>query len=192
MKATLLIPYIPIKENFDAPYISPEDYIKMLEDEQRKTSALIKNSNIGGSRIRYNSSNNMVNNYHVEKPVNYYEFPVTIFDINGQPENTNNLIRYYQTKEMFIMIIDMGIENTGINNYDDIMSDIKFWVRNSLKIQNDKDIDPDSKLRLLPEKTFRLLINKNATAELENCRLVEEQSNMKLAMIVKTITFLKN
>jgi hypothetical protein len=191
MRSTLQIPYLPIKNSFDADDITPDDYIKMLEEEHRKTSAMIKGSGLCSTNIIFKPHNNAQQRVYADDVFEYYNISANIFDINGNNETIDNLIRYYQTGEMFIMIIDID-DNENHDNYDDIVSDIRFWVNNSLKIHNDADIDQDSKLNLLPEKTFRLLINRNATAELEGCKLIEEQSKLRLAMIVKKITFLKN
>jgi hypothetical protein len=198
MLAKLYIPYLSYDEKKSFTRFVPENQIK-----NDNMNIIFKENDLN------NSENNMVSEYMVYRQninnvdmvnlqykkndipeiTTYASIDIELFNINGQDETLETLLNYFRTQEQFINIIQFNTETIN----DDGESELKLWLKSSYKIQNTNSMffSEDQKLLNLPLKTFKLIINDNAKAYLENCKLIEIIDNNCFAMIIDKINFFK-
>lgn len=169
--------------------ISKQEYIRIMESEYEKYRDAIDET------VRSSFSRNMSinpfqkqNNKYKQQTFYYNECNCNILNIKGENCVIDELITYYQTKEEFIIILD--IKNLTSN--PDVESDLKQWVRDSNKINNSMRLSEEEKIFNLPKKDFKVkFINEGSTAILKGCKLLEYQGFGKFAILVKNIIFIR-
>lgn len=171
MKATLYVPYIDydVENGFSSNIeLSGQNYIDFL------------NNNLENPYIQYEQlKKSKENNY------SYHTASITLLDINSQDETIDNLLKYYQTGEMFIN--QFYFDN--IEQLEDIYDDFKIWSRESYEINNSQKLTDDMKIASLPTKEFKISFGENSNAILTNCKLVERFTNRRYAVLVEKIIF---
>jgi hypothetical protein len=197
MIAKLYIPYLSYDE---------KSFIKFVPENQinnNDTNIIFNNNDLNHSLnnevndfIIYHQAVNEINNLDLQfkkdnntEITTYTPIDIELFNIRGEDESLDTLLNYYRTQEQFISIIQFNTETIS----DDGESELKLWLKSSNKINkaNNMFLSDEQKLLNLPMKTFKLVINNNAKAYLENCKLVEILDNNCFAMIIDKITFFK-
>jgi hypothetical protein len=65
-------------------------------------------------------------------------------------------------------------------------SEFKFWLRESMTINNDNTITKDERIQFLPTKNLKLQIDEHIFM-LEGSKLYHEYDKMKIAIIIQNI-----
>lgn len=198
MIAKLYIPYLSYDEKKSFTRFVPKDQIK-----NDNVNIIFKENDLNNSEnntindlVIYHQEINEINNLNLQDNKNenleittYDPIDIELINITGQDETLDNLLNYYKTQEQFVSIIRFNIETIT----EDGESELKLWLKFSNKINttNSMFFSEDQKLLNLPSKTFKLVIDNNAKAYLENCKLVEILDNNCFAMIINKITFFK-
>lgn len=95
---------------------------------------------------------------------------------------------YRNNGNMFILIVNIN-PNT-LNG--DCESELKYWIDDSAKIQNDRDLDTETKLKILPPKNLKIKLG-DITGELNDCKILQNYSDKKypfhFAIIVNKIIY---
>jgi hypothetical protein len=155
--------------------ISEDEYVKML----REYSATIgKGSPLSSIWNRHGVFE--INNTQEEKDIES-SANVTIFDINGK-KCTGDDICNIKKNGMTVLIIEIDDDSME----DSFEDEFKFWKQDSMKINNDKQLSKDDRIRFLPLKDFKLDID-YYLFELKGCKLYHDYNNGKIAIIVQTI-----
>lgn len=193
MIATLFVPYsngdCVNGFQYEKGTISKEEYVRIMETEYEKYRDSIDET------VRTSFSQNMSinpfqkqNNKYKQQTYYYNECKCNVLDIRGNNCEIDELITYYQTKEEFVIILD--IKNLSSN--PDVESDLKQWIQDSNKINNSYKLTDEEKIFNLPKKDFKLkFINEGSTAVLRECKLFEYQGFGKFAILVKNIIFIR-
>lgn len=156
--------------------LSENEYVKMLRDY----------STTIGIGIPGNVNNNRhFNCYEYENYKNdivtYAKSKSRIYDISGKPCDYIELKRIQKTG-MGVIIFEI-LEN----EIDEIFeSEFKFWKKDSMNINNDKDIDKNERIKFLPTKDLKFEID-NHMFMLYGCKIYCEYDKLKVAMIIQKI-----
>lgn len=193
MIATLFVPYsngdCVNGFQYEKGTISKQEYVRIMETEYEKYRDAIDET------VRTSFSRNMSinpfqkqNNKYKQQTFYYNECNCNVLNIKGDNCVIDELITYYQTKDEFIIILD--IKNLTSN--PDVESDLKQWVRDSNKINHSVRLSEEEKIFNLPKKDFKLKFTKEgSTAILRECKLLEYQGFGKFAILVKNIIFIR-
>ena len=193
MIATLFVPYSNGDcingFQYERGTIEKQEYVRIMETEYNKYRDSIDET------VRTSFSRNMSinpfqkqNNKYKQQTYYYNECNCNVFNIKGENCEIDELIHYFQTKDEFVIILDIK----NITSNPDVESDLKQWVRDSNKINNSYKLSEEEKLFNLPKKDFKLKFTKEgSTAVLSECKLIEYQGFGRFAIIVKTIVFIK-
>lgn len=193
MVATLFVPYSNGDcingFQYERGTITQKEYVRIMETEYDKYRDSIDET------VRTSFSKNMSinpfqkqNNKYKQQTFYYNECRCNVLDIKGINCEIDELIRYYQTKEEFIIILDVK----NLTSNPDVESDLKQWVSDSNKINNSYRLTEEEKIFNLPKKDFKLkFTNEGSTAILKECKLLEYQGFGKFAILVKNIIFIR-
>lgn len=180
MKAKLYIPYndCDLVNDFQANInFTEEEYVNYVNNAYKQSKLVMD----GLSKVNtYEDMNFKKQRYK------FYEADITLLDINTEDENIDNLIKYFQTGEMFI--VQLYFDN--IEQMEEIDEEMRFWYRESEKINTSIKLSQDIKLKSLPTKNLKINFGDNSTAVLDECRLIERYSCKRYAILVQKITFI--
>lgn len=201
MKTTIYIPVVDTeKYNFDYDKeLSVSEYDDMVYDHFMKNNKKVDRGmrdmidNSMRRQRRYYSDYEL---YDVTEDEGYRVKPseCDILDTNSKSIEMDFLIPYILNRKMFIVILD--VKPLGdIDSIDgDIQSEMKFWIRDSNALLNDKDIDDKTKIKALPKTHFDIFLDKKLY-RLKGCRLIEmykeEKHPYKFAVLVEKIIEIK-
>lgn len=155
--------------------ISENEYVEMLR-EYSKTIGISQIYHPNQFKIHYATE---YNNY--EENDNYTKASVRIFNISGNLCDINELYKI-QKNGMGILIIE--IIRTEMEDYFE--SEFKFWKKDSMNINNDKNLDEDSRIRFLPTKNLKFEIDEHLFL-LSGCKIYHEYEDSKIAIIIQNI-----
>lgn len=193
MNATLYVPYsngdCVNGFQYEKGTISKQEYVRIMETEYEKYRDSIDET-VRSSFSRNMSINPFQKQDNKYKQQTYYfnECLCNVLDIKGEDCTIDELIKYYQTKEEFVIIL--CVKNLTSN--PDVESDMKQWVRDSNKINSSYKLTEEEKIFNLPKKDFKLKFTKEgSTAILRECKLFEYVGFGKFAILVKNIIFVR-
>lgn len=194
MKSKLYMPYVDYDSDGFFDYNDEEyskNYISLLYSEYNKYKDTIDditrkslNGKVSMLGSRYNS-----NNAKKEFKTNYkyYEIETDLFDINEDSNIIDYLIENFQKQTMFPLLLKFN----NLYNNQDFESELKLWIRNTVKINNSKNIDEVEKFKILPSKDLKIITDRNSKAILEECKILDIFSIDEIAITVNKIKFIK-
>lgn len=194
MKATLYVPYSngDCVNGFqsDRGEIPAQQYAKLVVDEHYKFRDGID------STVRARYSQNMsintfekIKNKYKQQTFYYNDCPCHVYNIEEQDATIDELIRYFQTKEQFILIL--ALQNMKEN--PDLETDMKMWTRESMKITRAPQLTEEEKILNLPKKDFKIkFIDAKSCAILKECKLLEMRGQHVYAIVVNNIIFVRD
>jgi hypothetical protein len=169
----------PAQEKNDAFSVNKnfteDEYVKMLREYSTTIGAGI--SKINSFDKHYNFYENKIN----KDEIIYSKASVNIYDISGSLCDITELYNI-QRNGMGILIIE--IDKSKME--DSFESEFKFWKRDSMNINNDKDIDKDERIRFLPIKDLQFEID-NHLFLFSGCKIYCEYTDFKVALIIQNI-----
>ena len=155
--------------------LSEDEYIKMLREYSTTIGAGI--GKIDNFDRRYNFYEN--NTKKIENT--YSKASAKIYDISGKPCNIKELYNI-QKNGMGIIIIDIVTSEME----ESFESEFKFWKKDSMNINNDKEIDKDERIKFLPVKDLKFEID-NHLFLFSGCKLYYEYDSFKVALIIQKV-----
>lgn len=169
----------PAQEKKDAfttnKTFTEDEYVKMLRDYS---------ATIGVGMPKYSTNNSKLNVYELKENKNnttYSKALTRIYNISGLPCGINELYKI-QKNGMGVLIIEVLPDNID----DMFESEFKFWKKDSMNINNDKDIDKDERIRFLPIKDLKFEIDNHLFLFL-GCKIYCEYDNLKVALIIQNV-----
>lgn len=188
---TLLVPYSngdAVKGfKYDGGDITEQQYSRLMVDTYNK----YKNG-VWDTYIERAGMNMAINNY--EKEVVHYaqqqyyfdETKVDIFNAAGGEITIDELIRYYQSRNPFILIVDMY----KMNENADLETDMKSWLRECVKIKNNPHFSDAEKIQYSSKKNLKIKFDDaKSQAILQNCKMMDYKNGHKFVFIVEKIIF---
>ena len=201
MKSVLYVPY----SNGDCvngfsydKNITEKEYSKMMIDEYNTYSSNI--NEIVKTRYSKNMSINPFikqDNHYKQQTYSYNDCNCIIYNINNEDSKISELLHYSKTKEEFVLILKLNKPSVSnyneLNNYADLETEIKMWMKESSHITNSNRLSDEEKIFNLPKKDFKVnLIDDKVNAVFKDCKLIEIYNNKHFAMIVKNVYFINN
>ena len=188
---TLLVPYSvgDAKEGFkyEGGDITEQQYSRMMIDTFNKYKNGVFETFT--DRFGYNIS---INNYEKEivkyAQQQYYfdETKVDIFNAAGGEITIDELITYYQSRNPFILIVDMY----KMSENPDLETDMKSWLRECVKIKNNPTFSDAEKIQYSSKKNLKIKFDDaKSQAILQNCKMMDYKNNHTFVFIVEKIIF---
>lgn len=191
---TLLVPYSngdAIKGfQYEGGDITEQQYSRMMVDTYNK----YKNG-VWDTYIERAGMNMAINNY--EKEIVHYaqqqyyfdETKVDIFNAGYGEITIDELIRYYQNRNPFILIIDMY----KMSENPDLETDMKSWLRECVKIKNNPHFSDAEKIQYSSKKNLKIKFDDaKSQAILQNCKMMDYKNQHTFVFIVEKIIFVTN
>lgn len=188
---TMLVPYSngdAVKGfKYDGGDITEQQYSRLMVDTYNK----YKNG-VWDTYIERAGMNMAINNY--EKEIVHYaqqqyyfdETKVDIFNAAGGDITIDELIRLYQTRNPFILIVDMY----KMNDNPDLETDMKSWLRECVKIKNNPHFSDAEKIQYSSKKNLKIKFDDaKSQAILQNCKMMDYKNNHTFVFIVEKIIF---
>lgn len=156
--------------------LSEDEYVRMLREY----------SNTIGTGMPKNTHNSKFQMYEIgntieQNDLSYSKALTKIYNISGVPCGLNELYRI-QKSGMGVLIIEI-LENDMEEYFE---SEFKFWKRDSMNINNDKEIDKNERIRFLPVKDLKFEIDKHMFL-FSGCKMYCEYDRLKVALIIQNI-----
>lgn len=196
MQVTLFVPYSngDCVEGFkyDKP-IDRNTYAKIMVNSYKKyrdgVDTMMSNDMLG---------QNIARNYFTKERAKYkqqtfYYQPVEckVFDMDNRPENIDNLLSYYNSGEQFIVIMAL-LNLSSADPSGELESDVKSWVKESLKINKTNKMTEEEKIASLTKKSLKIRFkDSKSSAILRDCKMIEVYSRNKFALLVEKIELVK-
>lgn len=157
--------------------LSEAEYVKMLREYS---------TTIGTGMPRSNNNSYSRNSFYDMKVDDYTHTyssaKAKIYNISGKPCDIYELYRIQKTG-MGVLIIEI-IESEMEDAFE---TEFKFWKKDSMNINNDKEIDKNERIKFLPVKDLQFEIDKHLF-KLSGCKIYCEYDKMKVAIIIQKIT----
>lgn len=197
MNATLYVPYsngdaregFKYGKNFDL-----KTYTHMIVDDFNSHKMGVDAMVVGG-KYGHNMAMNLFNKERRKyKQQTYYYQPVEcrVFDIEGKRETIDKLLEYYETGEKFVLIIAL-LNLSSADDSGELESDVKSWMSETIKINATNKMSEDEKIKSFSKKSLKLRFKETkSSAVLNDCKMIEVMSRNKFAVLVDSITFVKD
>ena len=204
MNATL---YFPVPDYDDSRFEyhgdigSGQAYANRLYDSYRQGSAQLSGlctyTENGRARFTSGSMGLLMGGHARSQPrrrpfenaMKYSPVNVVIMDSNGDDETIDNLIRYFQNNEPFPIIVKFPNKPSELD--PDIDTELRYWHRDSVKINNERRVDEETRFRMLPTKDIRVDFGPDSHAVMSGVRLLQRYGSWEYAWLVMNITFTK-
>lgn len=195
MEITLSVPYSfgDPKEGFkyEGMEIGWKEYAKMMIDAYNKYKSGTDEMMIN-NRLGTNISRNMYRKEYVKvKQTGCYfeDMPSRLLGPGGREMTIDELIRYFQTGQPFVCVINMY--KLGDPKNCDIESEIKSWARECVRVNNCKKFSTEEKIAYLSKKDLKVKFNEaKSMAVLRECKMIEYVNNRTFVFLVDEIVFI--
>lgn len=206
MKVTLYIPFANGDAvngfKYEGEELTARKYVKMEETEYYGHKDGVD------QMVVTSFGNNMAYNPFQKRKVNvknqsyaFHKCEGNVRNINGSEVNTTQLDRLWASKEQFALYVYLNEKEFIMK--PDLETDLKMWIKDSLKILNTTKLDEVEKMKHLPKKDFKIDFDDNKShAVLKNCKFVKLLSSIRkangepmitsFAIIIERIIFTKN
>lgn len=154
--------------------LTEDEYVKMLREYSTTIGTSVsKNMNKYGFETSAPK--------YTEDETFFSKASAKIFNISGELCDIKELYRIQRTG-MGVLIFEIN-ENEMEESFE---SEFKFWKKDSMNINNDKDIDKDERIRFLPIKNLKFEIDRHLFL-LTGCKMYCEYDRFKVALIIQNI-----
>lgn len=193
MNATLLVPYSYSDPEHDFDYgreVSFKEYNERMIETYRKYRPMIdRNIRRLGSNIAINNEGQKERTNYRQQNVYMSETKAIVCDMNNHRISIDELIRYFQTGEMFIIDLQLPIYDQN----EELEPEINSWILETLKINKCPDLDDEDRIRGYTKRDLKLVFEgSNSSAILRNTKLVDVVNNHTFAFLVEQIKFSNN
>lgn len=193
---TLMVPYSngdAVKGfKYEGGDITEQQYSRMMVDTYNKYK-----DGVWDTYTERFGTNMAINDYekevvHYAQQQYYYdETKVDLFNASGAPMTIDELIYCYQTRNPFILIVDMY----KLNDYPDLETDMKSWLRECKKLKKTdiygQPVFSDAeRIQYASKKSMKIKFDDaKSQAILQNCKMMDYQNSHKFVFIVEKIIF---
>ncbi len=167
--------------------ISEQQYSRMIVDTYNK----YKNG-VWDTYVERMGMNMSINNYekeivHYAQQQYYYDrTKVDLFNAQGLEMTIDELIKYYQFGNPFILIVDMY----RLSEDPELESDMKVWLRECHRIKNNPSFSDAERIQYSSKKTMKITFDDaKSQAILQNCKMMDYHNKHKFVFIVEKIIF---
>ena len=102
------------------------------------------------------------------------------------------LLKHYENNESFVIVVRLA-NVREIREDIDLQTDLKSWQTETVKIDRIPDLDNVSKFKSMSKKDLKLTFDGSEMAAiLKGCKMVNVYSNIKFALWVEKIIFVKD
>lgn len=190
MNATLLVPYNYSDPEFDFDYgreVSFKEYNEKMIETYRKYRPIIdRNIHRLGSNIAINNEGQKERTNYRQQNTYMSETKAIVCDMNNHRISIDELIKYFQTGEMFIIDLQLPIYDQN----EELEPEINSWILETLKINGCPDLDDEDRIRGYTKRDLKLVFEgSNSSAILRNTKLVDVVNNHTFAFLVEQIKF---
>lgn len=197
-EVTLSVPYNYGDPKIDFKYegreLTESAYSKMMVDTYNRYKDgvydMFINDKLGTNIAAYETSKE--NNTYTQQKYYYDESKVDIFNGAEREMTIDELIRYYQTREPFVIIINMyGMVRDPEDGGDpELETSMKGWSSESLKIIRCPKFSPVEKIQYQSKKSLKLKFdNAKSSAILQNCKMIDVKNKTTFVFLVEKIIF---
>ena len=197
-EVTLSVPYNYGDPKIDFRYsgaeLTEERYSKMMVDTYNRYKDgvydMFVNNNLGTNIASY--INDKENNVYTQQKIYFDDSKVDIYNGAEQEMTIDELIHYYQTKEPFVIIINMYAMTRSPEDGGDpeLETSMKGWYKEALKILNCNKFSPAEKIQYQSKKSLKLKFDTaHSGAILHNCKMIDVINKTTFAFLVENITF---
>lgn len=131
-------------------------------------------------------------NKYKQQEQEFGEIKCYVDDKDFSDMKIETLLDYFEKKNNFIIIIRIHNKKTLTDN-PDIETDLKAWQKECVKIDKIPNLDTASKFKSLSKKDLKLTFGDSKMAAiLKDCKMVNVYTNMKFALWVNRIIFVKD
>ena len=188
MKTTIRIPVVDTESGrfeYDGQ-LTREQYGEMEYDQFRRTNRQVQNyvdyldGRYGAAPFKPRMVEYKEDEHVADIKYTYTEAEAIILDANGRDIDVEG-IRSHNNGKMFILIFDINPESI---DYDG-SAELRYWMWDSDKVLNDREIDRKTGFQMLPYFNFTILVtegdgeNRKTVQEisLKNCKMVANYSS---------------
>lgn len=192
MNGVISIPYIPIKEALYSDKVDKlgyiygdakrgdgltyEEYNKRLKEEHLKSNAMFNGNYL---HKKYKVSEQQHVKYD-ETKYEYYDITCPILNGRRAEMQPFELVKCRADGSMFIMLVDIPIKSID----QDVESEIRFWVKDSMSINTHHEIPENERLKMLPTKDLKIKVG-DISGILCKCRVVDFWSPFRIMILVE-------
>lgn len=173
--------------------ISEKEYARKMVEEYNKHKDGIDDMMI--SSFRHNIARNHFqkeNNKYKQQEQEFGELLCYVDDKTYSDMKMEELLRYFENDESFVMVIRLYNVKQLINDQD-LYYDIKSWQKETVGIDRLPHLDDVTKFKSLSKKDLKLTFGDSKMAAiLKDCKMVNVYSNTKFALWVSKIIFIND
>jgi hypothetical protein len=200
MFAKLLIPYFPEGEVAnDVNEMSDEEYANALLNTFGGEYSRYMNSVIDNfTDSRYDMMELMPEKYQIKgvkdnARVSWYAFDCQLNNEEDENMPIEEFSYYANSGEMCAFFVHILMPNRRDEIDPDAISELNFWLRDSINVQRDPHIDDDHRVGMLPSKDLIIQLNTTDNLMLPSkytlmgSRIIDEDNANNFAIIVNKI-----
>lgn len=195
---TLSVPYNygdpKIDFRYDGGELTEARYSKMMVDTYNKYKNgvydMFLSNKLGTNIASYEVEKE--NNTYTQQKFYFDESKVDIFNGANQEMTIDELIHYYQSREPFVIIINMYgmVRDPEDGGNPELETSMKGWYSEALKILNCPKFSPAEKIQYQSKKSLKLNFDDaKSSAILQNCKMIDVKNKTTFVFLVEKIIF---
>ncbi|MBP5723039.1 MAG: hypothetical protein J6X18_05635 [Bacteroidales bacterium] len=200
-EVTLSVPYNYGDPKVDFRYsgaeLTEQKYSRMMVDTYNRYKDgvydMFMNNRLGTNIASYEMEKE--NNVYTQQKFYFEESKVDIYNGASQEMTIDELIHYYQTREPFVIIINMyGMVRDPEDGGDpELETSMKGWSSEALKILRCNRFSDAEKIQYQSKKSLKLKFDKaQSQAILQNCKMIDVKNKTTFVFLVEKIIFVRN
>lgn len=132
------------------------------------------------------------NNKYKQQTPEFGQLTAYIDDKTYNSMKMETLLKHYENNESFVIVVRLA-NVREIREDIDLQTDLKSWQTETVKIDRIPDLDNVSKFKSMSKKDLKLTFDGSEMAAiLKGCKMVNVYSNIKFALWVEKIIFVKD
>lgn len=183
MTTKLIIPVVNTENGefkYNGKELTREEYGNMEYEQFKKTNSRVSRFVDNMARGISNFSQydrrmrNVKDENHPDLIFDDEQAEVIISGTGGKEIDENTLISYAESGKMFILILNINPDTISLN----AESEMRFWMRDSNKVINDRQLPDDIKIKSLLGRDYGIVAG-DKIIRILNCKMVQDYSNKK-------------
>ena len=132
-------------------------------------------------------------NQYKQQKQEFGELRCYIDNSNFESMSLEQLLNYYESNKGFVIVVRIADKRDLVDN-PDIITDLKSWQTESVKIDRIPTMSNVDKFKSLSKKDLKLTFSNESkmAAILKDCKMVNVYNNMKFALWVDKILFVND
>lgn len=174
--------------------LTEQKYSKLMVDTYNRYKDgvydMFINDRLGTNIAAY--ENIKENNVYTQQKYYFDESKVDIFNGAGQEMTIDELIHYYQTREPFVIIVNMYamMRKPEDGGDPELETSMKGWSSEALKILRCPKFSDAEKIQYQSKKSLKLKFDSaKSSAVLQNCKMIDVKNRTTFVFLVEKIVF---